>query len=157
VEVLYLRLSNPADSTSPGPQLAAPLQILDGVPAPSGNPLKATSFFVRQHYLDFFSREPYASGLAHWTNVIESCGADAQCCEVTRINVSAAFFLSIEFKETGYLIERIYKSAYGDSVGVSSLGDVPHTLRVPIIHLEEFLPDTQRIGRGVVVLAPGAA
>lgn len=31
------------------------------------------------------------------------CGTDTQCIELRRINVSAAFFLSIEFQETGYL------------------------------------------------------
>jgi len=35
---------------------------------------------------------------------------------VKRINVSAAFYLSIEFQETGYLVERIYKTAFGDAI-----------------------------------------
>ena len=30
-----------------------------------------------------------------------------------RINVSAAFYLSIEFQETGYLVERFYRVAFG--------------------------------------------
>jgi len=109
-----------------------------------------TAFFVRQHYLDFFSREPDAEGFAHWTGVIDSCGADAQCREVRRINVSAAFFLSIEFQETGYLVYRIYKAAYGDATGVSTLGGT-HQLLVPIVRFEEFLPDTQRVGNRVIV------
>ncbi len=57
-----------------------------------------------------------------------------------RINVSAAFFLSIEFQETGYLVYRIYKAAYGNVPG----------LPVPL-KLNEFLPDTQEIGQGVIV------
>jgi hypothetical protein len=69
---------------------------------------------------------------------------------VKRINVSAAFFLSIEFQETGYLVERLYKVAYGDALGTSNLGPT-HQLPVPIIRLNEFLPDSQQIGRGVVV------
>ncbi len=72
------------------------------------NPIDDPQFFVRQHYLDFLGREPDPPGLAFWTNEITSCGADAQCVEVKRINVSAAFFLSIEFQETGYLAYRIY-------------------------------------------------
>ncbi|HLM58986.1 MAG TPA: S8 family serine peptidase [Pyrinomonadaceae bacterium] len=112
-----------------------------------------TRFHVRQQYIDFLSREPDASGLAHWTNVTDNCGdPDPLVC---RINVSAAFFLSIEFKDTGYLVERIYKASYGDAVGTSTLGGTPHTLVVPVIRFEEFLPDTQRISQGVVVLAPG--
>src|SRR5207247_1692228 len=69
---------------------------------------------------------------------------------VCRINVSGAFFLSIEFQETGYLVERIYKAAFGEATGTSSLGGV-HNLRVPVVRLNQFLPDTQRIGQGVVV------
>jgi hypothetical protein len=80
-----------------------------------------------------------------WTNEITSCGSDAQCVEVKRINVSAAFFLSIEFKETGYLVYRTYKAAFGDATSPN----VPGT--VPVIKLNEFLPDTQSMGRGVVV------
>ncbi|MET0625481.1 MAG: FG-GAP-like repeat-containing protein, partial [Pyrinomonadaceae bacterium] len=104
-----------------------------------------TEFFVRQHYADFLSREPDASGLAFWVNEIESCGADAVCREVKRVNVSAAFFLSIEFQETGFLAYRTYKAAYGDATSPG----VPGT--VPVVRLNEFLPDTRRIGEGVVV------
>jgi hypothetical protein len=48
------------------------------------------------------------------------------------------------------LVERIYKTAYGDATGLSSLGGT-HQLAVPIIRLNEFLPDTQEIGQGVIV------
>jgi hypothetical protein len=53
---------------------------------------------------------------------------------------SAAFFLSIEFQETGYLVYRFYKAGYGNISG----------LPVPL-RLNEFLPDTQQISKGVVV------
>jgi hypothetical protein len=92
--------------------------------------------------------------LDFWTGQITSCGSDAACTEVRRVSVSAAFFLSIEFQETGYLVERIYKTAYGDATGLSTLGG-PHQLSVPIVRFNEFLKDTQRLGQGVVVLAPG--
>jgi hypothetical protein len=78
-----------------------------------------------------------------------------QCREIRRINVSAAFFLSIEFQQTGYLVERLYKVAYGDAVGTSTLGGT-HQLAVPIVRLNEFLSDTQAMGKGVVIGAPGA-
>ena len=110
-----------------------------GLPQP--NPIEHSSnFFVRQHYVDFFNREPDASGLAFWVDQIESCGADAQCIDHKRINVSAAFFLSIEFRETGYLVYRFYKTAFGNIPGTP----VPLTF-------SEFLPDTNQIGNGVVV------
>jgi hypothetical protein len=71
-----------------------------------------------------------------------------------RINVSASFFLSIEFQQTGYLVERIYKSSYGDATGTSTF-QTTHPLPVPIVRLSEFLADTGKIGQGVVVLQPG--
>ncbi|MDQ3802599.1 MAG: DUF4214 domain-containing protein [Acidobacteriota bacterium] len=101
--------------------------------------------FVTQHYRDFLGREPDPAGLQFWTNEIESCGADAQCREIKRINVSAAFFLSIEFQETGYLVYRTYKAAFGNMPGA------PVPLR-----LGEFLPDKQEISRGVIIGQPGA-
>jgi hypothetical protein len=70
----------------------------DDTIAPTTNPIDGASFFVRQHYLDFLNREPDPAGLAFWTNEITSCGGNAQCIEIKRINVSAAFFLSIDSK-----------------------------------------------------------
>jgi hypothetical protein len=120
---------------------------------PSPNPIDTAANMVIQHYRDFLSREPDPDGQAFWTNQITSCGANAQCIEVARINVSASFFLSIEFQQTGYLVERMYKSAYGDATGTSTFPST-HQLAVPIVRFDEFLRDTQRIGRGVIVLAP---
>jgi hypothetical protein len=114
------------------------------------NASDAAQFFVKQQYHDFLNREPDASGLNFWTNQITSCGTDQACIELKRINVSAAFFLSIEFQDTGYLVERIYKAAYGDVNGTSTLGGT-HPLPVPIVRFREFLPDTQEIGLRVIV------
>jgi len=126
----------------------------DGAAGGPSNSIDDPSKFVRQHYHDFLNREPDADGREFWTREIASCGGDSQCVEVKRINVSAAFYLSIEFKETGYLVERIYKTAYGDANGTSTLGGA-HQLKVPVVRLEEFLPDTQEIGQDVVVLQAG--
>ncbi len=104
------------------------------------NPIDDPSLFVRQQYLDFLNREPDAPGLAFWTNQITSCGSDAQCISAKRVNVSAAFFLSIEFQQTGYLVYRTYKAGYGN------LPNAP----VPVT-FNEFLSDTQQIGQGVIV------
>ena len=103
-------------------------------------PISDAGLFVTQQYRDFLSREPDASGLAFWTNEITACGTDPGCIEAKRVNVSAAFFLSIEFQQTGYLVYRIYKSSYGDMPGTP----------VPIKR-SEFMPDTQEIGQGVIV------
>jgi hypothetical protein len=118
--------------------------------APAGNPIDQPDFFVKQQYLDFLNRTADASGLAFWTNEITSCGANQACIDSKRVNVSAAFFLSIEFQQTGYLVERLYKTAFGDVDGNSTF-PTAHTLKVPIVRFGEFLPDTQNIGAGVVV------
>ena len=105
---------------------------------------------MRQQYLDFLGREPDPSGLVFWTNETTSCGTNQTCVELKRINVSAAYFLSIEFQQTGYLVERMYKAAYGDASGGSTINGT-HSLPVPPVRFNEFLPDTQKIGQGVVV------
>ncbi|HEX8559833.1 MAG TPA: SBBP repeat-containing protein [Pyrinomonadaceae bacterium] len=102
------------------------------------NPIEDSRKFVRQQYRDFLNRAPDDSGLDFWTNEIESCGADAACREVKRVNVSAAFFLSIEFQETGFLVYRLYRASFA---------------RTPA--LREFSPDAVEVGRDVVVNRPG--
>jgi hypothetical protein len=156
-ETFNITLSDPVACTLGAP--AAMVITINSDEAVNGlNPVKDasfnTDFFVRQHYLDFFNREPDPGGLAFWKNQIDECTTQ-ECREIRRINVSAAFFLSIEFQQTGYLVERLYKAAYGDAQGTSTLGGT-HTLSVPIVRLNEFLPDTQQIGRGVIIGQPGA-
>jgi subtilisin len=148
-ETLTLTLSNPIGATVGNPG-ATTITIISNDSVTGANPVDWSSsfnstFFVRQHYMDFLNREPDPSGLAFWVNEIESCGTNQQCREIKRVNVSAAFFLSIEFQETGYLVCRIYKAAFGDTTSPNVAGTVP------IIRLDEFLPDSQRIGRGVQV------
>ena len=109
------------------------------------NPVDDPTFFVRQHYRDFLNRDPDSSGLAFWVNEITSCGSNQQCIDIKRINVSAAFFLSIEFQETGYFAYRAYKTAYGDVTSPNVTGTVP------VIRFKEFLADAHRLGEGVQV------
>jgi hypothetical protein len=138
-ETFTITLSNPTGATL-GANATGTLTINDGGAEPGGNPIDNAGFFVRQHYIDFLNREPDTDGLNFWITSITSCGADAQCTEVKRINASAAFFLSIEFQETGYLVYRTHKTAFGDLTGAP----------VPIV-LTDFLRDTQQIGQGVQV------
>ena len=114
------------------------------------NPIDTSQTFVRQHYLDFLGRQPDDPGLNFWTNNIESCNGNVQCREAKRIDTSTAFFLSIEFQQTGYLVERIYKASYGDAT-VTSTFPSAHQIPAPIIRFNEFLPDSQEIGQGLVV------
>jgi len=144
-ETFSVLLSNPVNTTL-GARNVAAVAILDNdLSPPTSNPLDNANaiFFVRQHYLDFLSREPDSGGLAFWANQITQCGTDQACIEDRRINVSAAFFLSIEFQETGYLAYRMYKAAYGNLT-------VPAGAPVPVRY-EEFLPDTQQLALGVMV------
>jgi 6-phosphogluconolactonase (cycloisomerase 2 family) len=115
-------------------------------------PHDQAALFVAQHYRDFLNRQPDESGWDFWTNQIDSCGTDDQCLEARRITVSAAFFFSIEFQNSGFLVERLYKVAYGDANGNSSFSG---TLAVPVMRFNEFLQGIQRIGQGVVVLQSG--
>ena len=147
-ETFTVSISN-GSGTSLGAQTTATVTIIDNDSSNGPNPISDNSFFVRQQYLDFLSREPDSPGMVFWTNQMTNCGAtDSTVC---RVNVSGAFFLSIEFQQTGYLVERIYKAGFGDAMGSSTLGGTGHTLRVPFVRLNQFLPDTQRIGQGVVV------
>jgi uncharacterized delta-60 repeat protein len=143
-ETLSLRLSNPVGSVL-GSQSSATLQITDDSPESTTNPIDDPSFFVRQHYHDFLNREADTSGLNFWTSGITNCGSDSNCTAVKRVDTSAAFFLSIEFQDTGYLVERIYKTAFGDADANSNFPS-QHTLKVPVVRLREFLRDTQEIG-----------
>jgi hypothetical protein len=148
-ESFSVTLTNASGALLGSPSVAT-VTINDNEGTTGTNPFTQAGYFVRMQYLDFFSREPDTSGLNFWTNEITSCGSNTQCTEIKRINVSAAFYLSIEFRDTGYLVERIYRAAYGNGTGTSTLGGT-HQFSVPVIRFEEFLPDTQEIGRGVVV------
>jgi hypothetical protein len=143
-ETFSMQLSSP-DGGAPalGQPNVATITITDNdTVTPTTNPLDNPNaqFFAREHYYDFLSREPDPGGLAFWANEITSCGSDQGCIDVKRINVSAAFFLSIEFQETGFLVYKMYKAAYGN------LPAAP----VPVKYAE-FLPDAQQIALGVQV------
>jgi glucose/arabinose dehydrogenase len=117
-----------------------PATIQDDDAATSAdNPIDRSDFFVRRHYHDFLNRDGDDAGVAFWVNNIESC-ANAGCRDAKRIDTSAAFFLSIEFQETGFLAYRVHKAAFGNLAGKP----------VPIT-FGDFIRDAQEIGRGVVV------
>ena len=98
------------------------------------NPLDTPEYFVRQHYVDFLGREPDEAGFNFWSDQILECGTDQSCIERRRENVSAAYFLSIEFQQTGGLVDGLYRASYGARP-----------------QFAEFMPDTRAVGLGVVV------
>ncbi len=100
----------------------------------SGNAIDSAEYFVRQHYVDFLGREPDDSGFNFWSDQLLGCGNEASCLEVKRINVSAAYFLSIEFANTGGMVDGLYRASYA---------------RQP--SFAEFMPDTATVAQGVIV------
>lgn len=118
------------------------LTPIGGTPSPTPTPnlCDDPATFVRQHYVDFLNRQPDASGYSFWQREITNCGTNAACIDVKRVNVSAAFFVSIEFQQTGFLVYRTYKAAYGNISGAP----------VPV-RFSELLADMQQIGQNVIV------
>ncbi|HEX7314810.1 MAG TPA: S8 family serine peptidase [Pyrinomonadaceae bacterium] len=122
--------------TSPVKESYFNVMSTDGFPT-LPNPIDTPYTFVTQHYKDFLSREPDTSGQNHWTGEITSCQTNAQCVEVKRNNVSAAFFLSIEFQETGYFVYRLERASFN---------------RLP--RFRQFMADTSQAAGGVIVNTP---
>jgi hypothetical protein len=147
-EEIDLALTNP---TGAGVGLGSPntakIDILDNdTGATTTNPIDDTAFFVRQHYLDFLAREPDPSGYAFWQNEINSCGGNPQCVEVKRINVSAAFFLSIEFQNSGLAAYLTHRAAFGPNASGSPVA----------VLYGNFMHDLEELNRGVVFGQPGS-
>ena len=115
-----------------------PLRVRPGTNPPQFITIDDSDFFTQQHYIDFLTRMPDSSGFNFWNGTFASCAGNPQCIQVHRVDVSQAFFLSIEFKETGLFVIRAQKSAFGN--------DFAHD---PLYTL--FLTDQKSIANGVVV------
>ncbi|MFN2416928.1 MAG: Calx-beta domain-containing protein [Pyrinomonadaceae bacterium] len=145
-ETFQVLLSNATNATLGTPN-SATVTVVSNEAANGPNPVKDPSFnsdfFVRQHYVDFLNREPDASGRSFWVGQTTGCGSpDPLVC---RVNVSAAFFLSIEFQETGFYAIRIQRVAFGRR------SDTPSTR----VTYRELIRDQRQVGEGVVVGQPG--
>jgi Calx-beta domain/Domain of unknown function (DUF4214) len=136
-ESFSVALSNPTGAVL-GAQSTATVNITDDSPESIANPIDEAGVFVYTHYHDFLNREPDPAGLAFWTKEIISCGNDAPCIEAKRTNVSASFFLSIEFQETAYLLYLMQKESYAT-----------------IPRYTSFMRDLQEVSRGVIVNSLG--
>lgn len=77
------------------------------------NPIDTNEYFIRQQYLDFLGREPDFAGLNYWTNQLDECTGNAGCLQSRRTDVSAAFFNSAEFQETGSYVYKLYDATLG--------------------------------------------
>jgi len=102
------------------------------------NPLDTPEYFVRQHYVDFLGREPDEAGFNFWSDQILACGTDTECVDRKRMHVSAAYFLSIEFQETGGFVDGLFRASFARRPTYS-----------------EFKPDAATVGLGVQIGKPG--
>jgi hypothetical protein len=136
-EAATLILSNPSGGTTLGAPNNASVQIADDATEASTNPIDDPRIFAGTHYHDFLGRQADQSGEDFWTNETASCGGNAGCLDSKRVHVSAAFFFSIEFQRTGYLIIKTHKAAFGSDKS---------TPRYTV-----FLRDQHSINEGVIV------
>jgi hypothetical protein len=148
VESFSVVLSNPVGVNLGSPS-SATVQVTSDDAATGPNPVADASFdvdfFVRQHYADFLGREADAAGLQFWKDEITQCETRTEaerqgCREVKRVNVSAAFFLSIEFQQTGYFVYLLHQAAFASGERLGSA---------------RFLADAGEVRRGIVVGAQG--
>ena len=136
-ETFTVTLSNGTGQALLGQPSTASIVINDD-PIESGpNPIVFSDILVGQHYHDFLSRQSDSAGESFWENQINACGSNSACIDDRRTNVSAAFFLSVEFQQTGFFVIRAHKAAFGSDASV------PRYL--------PFLRDQKRVGEGVVV------
>jgi hypothetical protein len=138
-ETVTLTLSNATGNGTLG--LSSGQIVIHDNDSSTSNNIETSDEFVDQHYHDFLNRPPDTSGWSFWINNIESCGGDAQCRLVKRIDTSAAFFFSIEFQNTGFLVYRLYKASLPPN------GERPRGFP----RYREFVRDTQQISRGLIV------
>jgi hypothetical protein len=88
-----------------------------------------SDFFVSQHYVDFLARFPDQAGMTYWVGIANQCTpTDAVCILNKRVGVSAAFYESLEFHDTGFYVYGFYKGTLG---------------RLP--DYTEFVPDHRQI------------
>jgi hypothetical protein len=116
-----------------GKQNPVSLEISDEVEMEHQNPLDDHVNYVRQQYHDFLNRQPDDGGLNFWSGRLNGCSNDTACLEREHREVSAAFYMSNEFQDTGYFVYKLVKV---------SLNQRPQYLL--------FIPEVQEISRNAI-------
>jgi hypothetical protein len=106
--------------------LTANVETANFVATRLDNPIEDPSTFVSQHYRDFLNREPDQGGLYYWTGEITKC-VDLACVRDRRIGVSGSFFVEQEFQQTGYVVYRFYRAAYGTLPGAPNRASLSYS------------------------------
>ncbi|HEX8456410.1 MAG TPA: Calx-beta domain-containing protein [Pyrinomonadaceae bacterium] len=110
-ESVEVRLRSATGAVLVTEQSSGILTISDNDTMRGANPIFNTAFFVRQHYLDFLSREPEAN--EPWSAVLNGCSNVNNDPLCDRIKVSQSFFGSPEFRLKGFFVYNLYRVAFG--------------------------------------------
>jgi hypothetical protein len=106
-------LSNATGGAALGKRSRVSLEIADDdVAGAVENPIDDHRNYVRQHYHDFLNREPDQSGLDYWSKKLQDCGQDVPCLDHERREISAAFYISNEFQNTGNFVVKLEQASF---------------------------------------------
>ena len=117
------------------------------------NPTLEETFFVRQQYLDFLSREPDTSGYNFWVGTITPCQADPQCFHDRTVIASNAFFFEPEFQQTAGFVFRAYRAAYGNTQPFPNPDNSNPTESNKLVDYSVFVADRARVVGGANLAA----
>jgi glucose/arabinose dehydrogenase len=109
-ETVRLRLRDTSGVAVVGTPGTATLTITDNDTTAGANPIFSTPFFVRQHYLDFLSREPEPN--EPWSAILNNCPDVNNNPRCDRITVSQSFFGAPEFRLKGLYAYLFYRVAF---------------------------------------------
>jgi hypothetical protein len=117
------------------------------------NPSLEASFFTREAYLDFLSREPDQAGGDYWSGQISTCVTNVQCFRDRTTGVSNAFFFELEYQQTGSYVYRLYRAAFGNNQPVPNPDTSNNTERKKIPSYDVFVADRARVVGGAGLAA----